>query len=151
MKLPHRYPFRWLDPPVSSDETVAGGQGHDEPVRYRVLLSASAHSPREQVLSPFVALEIVAQAAAGSAGDAKGSSDGGSGEDVTPSQPGMLAAISNATFDPQLALQPLQAGDELEVQIERTASLGQLLKVHGSLTRRNLRVLEADLILTTPT
>ena len=165
MSLPHRYPFRWLDPPGPDAGTPDAGTPDDGVRRLRVRLSAGAHAPRQNDLSPIVALEILAQAAASTAAlpvpetapvpatvpvsekpvAAAGVRSTTGGEQ----RPGLLAAIDAATFAAELAQRPLGPGDELDVEVERTASFGRLLKVRGSISRRGVVLIEAQLVVAT--
>lgn len=141
MPLPHRYPFRWIEPPDSN-----------QPARRRVLVSAAGHGSRLGTLSPFLALEVLAQASAMDASQdgLKNDLQGVTGDNPSPSNgaaPGMLAAINGAEFSIVLQRQPLTAGDVLEVEVEETGRFSRLRKVHGRVFRRGTVVVEADLIL----
>lgn len=141
MDLPHRYPFRWLDPLPPRHVDSADGRRV-----YRLQLTATAHAPRLAALSPIVALEFIAQAAGSAGGGEAPSADVGS----APPRPGMLAAISSASFDPSLGLRPLQAGDVLDVEVDPPVRFGGLVKVSGRIARRGQALIEADLVLSTP-
>ncbi len=163
MSLPHRYPFRWLESSPDAGAPGIGAPGSGAPGtgapgsgapgsgvvhRHRLRLSGTAHLPRRGELSPIVALEILAQAAASTAAGAPNAS----GIPTSPADgggPGLLAAIDNATFAEELVDRPLMAGDELDVEVEQTAAFGRLLKVRGSICRRGALLINAQLVLTT--
>lgn len=170
MSLPHRYPFRWVDPPSSSEVDAPPDGSGEAPARRRVVLTANASylrragkghgSPQQGILSPFMALEILAQAAAealtvaGADASARaGTTEGRHSErppERRPTEPGKLAAIDGATLDDRLASEPLTAGDVLDVEVRVTANFGRLLKVRGVVRRRGEEIIAADLVLSKP-
>jgi len=126
--LPHRFPFRFVDPPR--------GVGAEGSVRLR--LSVNDAIPRGAgSYPPTLLLEILAQAALGAPSEGE----------VREEQIGYLGGIDNARFMPPLIERPLSPGDTLEALVERRGAFGRTLKVRAELRRGEELLVEAEMVL----
>jgi hypothetical protein len=118
LPLPHGFPFRFIDllPP---DGAI-------------VRLSSNSYTQRDGLPLPGpVLLEILAQAAQLLLASSRSREDKSKGTATR----GYLAAIDNAQFSPLLQQDPLRPGDTLRARVTKTAQLGRLIKIHGTLFR----------------
>jgi 3-hydroxymyristoyl/3-hydroxydecanoyl-(acyl carrier protein) dehydratase len=116
--LPHRYPFRFLEPSIG-DEGV------------RVVLSGGAWASRGRSLPAFLAVEILAQASlAALAGGA------------SPAAGIFLAGVDDVRFSA-----PLRPGADLLAQVEVIGRFARLVKIRGRLLERDEVIAEGSLLL----
>lgn len=134
-RIPHRYPFVWID-------TIAIEPASDSAAstaRASVRLTGTTSPLRGGTLPGALALEVMAQAALGIVGEQQTAA----GE----VRNGYLAGMDRVTFLPALLARPLLAGDVLEIEVERTASFGALVKIRGVALRDGEPLVEGELIL----
>lgn len=126
MPLPHGYPFLLLD---------RGPDGGASKGEIEVLVSANAALLRgASGLPPFLALEVMAQAALMALPASGGAASAARG--------GMLAGVESVTLQ-----RPLRAGDRALVRAVVVGRLGPVVKVRAELRCDDETIAEGELLL----